>query len=57
MIHYRMGGIRFKTTASTDFLDNNNDFAAPQMTLLRELEYAAIQIEKDDNTSLKTQLE
>lgn len=46
---YRMGGIRFKTTASTDFLDNNNDFAAPPMTSLRELEYAAIQIEKDDN--------
>ena len=46
---YRMGGIRFKTTASTDFLDNNNDFAAPPMTSLREMEYAAIQIEKDDN--------
>ena len=46
---YRMGGIRFKTADSNDFLDNNTEFAAPPMTSLRELEYAAIQIEKDDN--------
>lgn len=25
---YRMGGIRFKTTESTDFLDNDTEFAA-----------------------------
>ena len=37
------------TADSKDFLDNNNEFAAPPMTSLRELEYAAIQIEKDDN--------
>ncbi|CDG19617.1 type II toxin-antitoxin system HipA family toxin [Xenorhabdus doucetiae] len=47
---YRMGGIRFKTTESKDFLDNNAEFAAPPMTSLRELEHAAIQIEKDDDT-------
>lgn len=46
---YRMGGIRFKNADSNDFLDNNNEFAAPPMTSLRELEYAAIQIEKDEN--------
>lgn len=46
---YRMGGLRFKRTGSIDFLDNNADFAAPPMTSLRELEYAALQIEKDDN--------
>lgn len=46
---YRMGGIRFKTADSADFLDNNTEFAAPPMTSLYELEYAAIQIEKDDN--------
>lgn len=46
---YRMGGIRFKTSDSSDFLDNNAEFAAPPMTSLRELEYAAIQIENDDN--------
>ncbi|WP_445772563.1 type II toxin-antitoxin system HipA family toxin [Shewanella sp.] len=46
---YRMGGIRFKKVGSHHFLDNNDDFAAPPMASLRELEHAAIQIEKDDN--------
>lgn len=44
---YRMGGIRFKTAASADFLDNNAEFTAPPMTSLRELEYAALQIEQE----------
>ncbi|KEY57503.1 type II toxin-antitoxin system HipA family toxin [Serratia sp. DD3] len=46
---YRMGGIRFKKNGSSDFLDNNAEFSAPPMVMLRELEHAAIQIEKDDN--------
>ncbi|CAG73047.1 conserved hypothetical protein [Pectobacterium atrosepticum SCRI1043] len=46
---YRMGGIRFKTAASLDFLDNNTEFSAPPMTSLRELEQAAMNIERDDN--------
>ena len=46
---YRMGGIRFKAADTNEFLDNNTEFAAPPMTSLRELEHAAIQIEKDDN--------
>lgn len=46
---YRMGGIRFRVSAGDGFLDNNAEFAAPPMTSLRELEYAAIQIEKDNN--------
>lgn len=46
---YRMGGIRFRTLNSTGFLDDNAEFAAPPMASLRELEYAAIQIEQDDN--------
>ncbi len=46
---YRMGGIRFKRTGSDAFLDDNSEFAAPPMASLRELEYAAMQIEKDDN--------
>jgi len=46
---YRMGGIRFKAIQSTDFLDNNTEFTAPPMTSLRELEYAAMQIERDEN--------
>lgn len=46
---YRMGGMRFKKVGSPHFLDNNAEFAAPPMASLRELEHAAIQIEKDDN--------
>ena len=46
---YRMGGIRFKTSDSEEFLDNNAEFAAPPMTSLRELEFAALQIESDEN--------
>ena len=56
---YRMGGIRFKRAGSdalldtlfldNPFLDNNAEFAAPPMASLSELEYAAMQIEKDDN--------
>jgi serine/threonine-protein kinase HipA len=46
---YRMGGIRFKTSKSVDFLDNNIEFSAPPITSLRELEHAAMQIEKDEN--------
>ncbi|CAA0117855.1 type II toxin-antitoxin system HipA family toxin [Zhongshania aliphaticivorans] len=46
---YRMGGIRFKRAGSDAFLDDNAEFAAPPMASLRELEHAAIQIEKDDN--------
>ena len=51
---YRMGGIRFKRAGldaflDSPFLDNNTEFAAPPMASLRELEYAAMQIEKDDN--------
>ncbi|MCL5424585.1 MAG: type II toxin-antitoxin system HipA family toxin [Gammaproteobacteria bacterium] len=46
---YRMGGIRFKRPASPHFLDNDAEFEAPPMAALRELEHAAIQIEKDDN--------
>ncbi|EGN75525.1 HipA-like protein [Idiomarina sp. A28L] len=46
---YRMGGIRFKRAGSDAFLDDNSEFAAPPMASLRELEHAAMQIEKDDN--------
>lgn len=46
---YRMGGIRFRRAGSDAFLDGNSEFAAPPMASLRELEHAAMQIEKDDN--------
>lgn len=44
---YRMGGIRFAEPDSRHFLDDNDDFSAPPMASLRDLEHAAIQIEKD----------
>ena len=44
---YRMGGIRFKRLGAPEFLDNNTELAAPPLASLRELEFAAIQIEKD----------
>ncbi len=44
-----MGGIRFKRVGSDAFLDDNSEFAAPPMASLRELEHAAMQIEKGDN--------
>ncbi|WJM82876.1 type II toxin-antitoxin system HipA family toxin [Pectobacterium brasiliense] len=46
---YRMGGIRFKLAESQDFLDNNTEFSAPPMASMRELEHAAMHIERDDN--------
>ncbi|MBN3255937.1 type II toxin-antitoxin system HipA family toxin [Pectobacterium brasiliense] len=46
---YRMGGIRFKMAESQDFLDNNTEFSAPPMASLRELEHAAMHIERDDS--------
>ncbi|MDX1526111.1 MAG: type II toxin-antitoxin system HipA family toxin [Pseudidiomarina maritima] len=46
---YRMGGLRFKTSESDAFLDDHADFAAPPITSLRELEYAALQLEHDEN--------
>lgn len=45
---YRQGALRFKETVDGPFLDNNDRFAAPPFSSLRELEYAAGQIEGDD---------
>lgn len=42
---YRMGALRFKLDFDGDFLDNNEQLAAPPMTSLRELEHAASQVE------------
>lgn len=48
--HYRMGGLRFKRDTNGSFLDNNDKLAAPPISSLRELEYAASQIEEDRHT-------
>ena len=44
----RMGGLRFKTEPDGDFLSNDNDFATPPWTSLRELEAASRSFENDD---------
>lgn len=45
---HRMGGLRFKTEPEGPFLDNNEEKASPPWTELRDLEYASLQLEKDD---------
>ncbi len=42
---YRMGALRFKQDLDGDFLDNNEQLAAPPITSLRELEHAVFQVE------------
>jgi len=42
---YRMGALRFKLDMDGDFLDNNEQLAAPPITSLREIEHAAQQLE------------
>jgi serine/threonine-protein kinase HipA len=44
----RMGGIRFKTDSKSAFLNDHADMASPPWTSLKELEYASLQLEKDD---------
>jgi serine/threonine-protein kinase HipA len=45
---HRMGGLRFRLDGDGPFLDDNQQFASPPWTSLRELEYASLQIERDD---------
>ena len=44
---YRMGALRFKTSLEGAFLNNDHHLAAPPLSSLQELEYAAAQIEND----------
>ena len=46
----RMGALRFKLSKDGDFIDNNRTMAAPPWTLIRDLEYASLQIEKEHAT-------
>lgn len=46
---HRMGALRFKLTPDGDFPDNNKRLAAPPISSLRELEFAAGQIEQNAN--------
>lgn len=45
---HRMGALRFRTDPQGDFLNNNKRFASPPWTSLRDLEYASLQLEKED---------
>ena len=46
---YRMGALRFKEELDGDFLDNNEQLAAPPIASLRELEHATFQVEEATN--------
>lgn len=46
---HRMGGLRFRTDAA--FLDDNEEFAAPPWTSLRELETAARLVEESEDAT------
>ena len=46
----RMGGLRFKTDLEGEFLSNDQDFATPPWTSLRELEQASMAFENDSDS-------
>lgn len=46
----RMGALRFKLTPDGEFMDNNRALATPPWASIRELEYASLQLERDDVT-------
>lgn len=45
----RMGGLRFKLEEDGNFLSDNREMAAPPWAKLRDLEFASLQLEKDDS--------
>lgn len=45
---YRQGALRFKRSLAGEFLDNDERLAAPPVSSLRELEYAAQQVENSN---------
>jgi len=45
---HRMGALRFKTDPNGEFLNDNRRFATPPWTSIRTLEFASLQLEKDD---------
>ena len=44
----RMGALRFKSTQDGPFLNDNRQMASPPWAALRDLEYASLQLEKED---------
>lgn len=47
----RMGALRFKTYLDGAFLDNSNKTPTPPWSSIRELQYAADNLEKDENSN------
>ncbi|MCF6262944.1 MAG: HipA domain-containing protein [Xanthomonadales bacterium] len=47
---YRLGALRFKREMQGEFLDTDEKLAAPPIASLRNLEYAAQQVEDNSNT-------
>jgi serine/threonine-protein kinase HipA len=45
---HRMGALRFRLSTGGPFLDNNTELASPPWARLRDLEYASLQLERDD---------
>lgn len=45
---HRMGGLRFRLSDDGPFLDDQTDMAAPPWAQLRDLEYASLQLERED---------
>lgn len=45
---HRQGGLRFKLEPQGEFMDNHPTMTTPPWTSLRELEYASLQLERED---------
>jgi len=45
----RMGALRFKTNPEADFLDSDSSMATPPWASVRDLEFASLQLEKEEN--------
>lgn len=45
---HRMGAMRFRFSEKEPFLDNQTEMSAPPWTKLRDLEYASLQLERQD---------
>lgn len=53
----RMGALRFKIAEDGPFLDDEPDYAAPPLTLLRELQEASWHFENDDDANVRKWLQ
>lgn len=45
----RMGALRLKLSPDGEFMDNNKTMATPPWTSIRDLEYASLQLEKEES--------